>query len=442
MRPITAPSIRSAPAAGTVTSRPPEVIASVSRTRRSSGTDADQVVKASACSRFRRLPPAIASPPAARSSSPRSPGRAAAIDRRRQRRSPRSDLLQVPEQAEAGESVAALAPRFAGLPGPAVVEPAHHRDRRRDQVRMRRGLVPRASRRQPGAERLGEDEDVAGQVAGARPWLRSLVDEPLTRTTIATRSSSRRSADDERSAVAAHADAAAGSATWRRMLHGAIAPRAERESLSYHMWTRASLVTSSAGRSHRSRSVTCASTRFLRRLAEVLGVGVDEVVVLMPCVGAKPWRPFQTAATPALRDHEQVHRGKRVEDAATAGSAEDPPGPAPGGRARSARRSASRDAPCARRYPAGMEPEPRWDSRGAARRPGSSAGSCRRVRAPRRAPWRAPSTAGDVGGAGRARRAPRGAARAATARRRRTCVARARGAAASRRCGACSTRPA
>ena len=74
-------------------------------------------VKASACSRLRRLPPAIASPPAARSSTPSIAGHRRSVDLRGHA-ARQAELVQVPEQAEAGDVGRGVAPASTRPAGP------------------------------------------------------------------------------------------------------------------------------------------------------------------------------------------------------------------------------------------------------------------------------------------------------------------------------------
>ena len=77
-------------ALGTAASRPPEVIASHTSQRRASGTPSANVVKVSACSRLRRVPPATADRPRAARSPRRSRGPRRRAPRRRSRRRARA----------------------------------------------------------------------------------------------------------------------------------------------------------------------------------------------------------------------------------------------------------------------------------------------------------------------------------------------------------------
>ncbi len=163
-RPMIGASIAAAASGATAISSPPEVMASVSSTRRSSATSSANPAKA--CGLLAVAPAAARDRALVRGelehATDRGHGRRLELgaDAARQ-----AQLVEMAEQAEAGHVGGGAGAGRDGGPGGSAVELAHDRDgflehRRGGEVALRRG------RRQARAERLAQHERVSGPPAG------------------------------------------------------------------------------------------------------------------------------------------------------------------------------------------------------------------------------------------------------------------------------------
>ena len=206
-RPTTGPGSVPARSAGRATSRPPEVVASVSRRRRQAGTSAAKVVKPSAHSALRALPPETPASPGQKLLHPvdRRDGRG--VDLRGQA-ALATHVVQVAEQPEAGHvghRVRVPGERRLGGGG---VQLDHRGDGPREQRVVRSAALARGDDG-AHAERLGEHEHVARPARGVRedplrvdrPGHR----EPVLRLVVLDRVA----ADEYRAGLADHVQAAA-----------------------------------------------------------------------------------------------------------------------------------------------------------------------------------------------------------------------------------------